>query len=203
MKVRLTFTEPALGTLAGNKELATDYIASKHPQQIQKDEMEAIDNIEEDLQKGSTVFPRENGKPFIWDYQLKGFFKEACEAMQGMEVVKAEELKTARLTKYLYKKTIDKLIFIAPRKIFPKLPKKGELTFHERPLRGQTMRGERITLVRSEILPAGTSLEFEVICLNKKHEGFVRQWLNYGTLYGLLQWRSGGWGRFEWKEIKA
>ena len=96
-----------------------------------------------------------------------------------------------------YKKTIDKQIFVFPRKIYLILPEGGKVTFIERPLRGETMRGERICLARSESVPAGTTIHIEISCLNKKLEGFIPQWLKYGRLMGLGQWRSSGMGRFE------
>ena len=32
-------------------------------------------------------------------------------------------------------------------------------------------------------------------------EKLVREWLDYGKLRGLGQWRNSGKGRFEWKEV--
>ena len=204
MKVELTFTEPLLGTLAGNKELAEKFIANKHPQgHSAEDEMEAIENLDESLSKASTIFPRgdRNGRPFIWNYQVKGFFKSACEAMISTKTMTKEELKKFNLTNYLYKKTIDQLIFVNPRRIFLQMESNGELQFNERPLRGQTMRGERVALARSEMAPAGTKIEIEVICLNSKLNDFICRWLDYGALLGMGQWRTSGMGTFTWRKL--
>ncbi len=200
MKAKITFTEPVLGTKSGNKELTTEFIAAKHPDGVQADEAEVIDSMDESLEKASTIFHKEDGKPFIWDYQIKGFFKSACLAMIETDTMTKKELSDIRLSKYLHKRTIDKMIFVNPRKIF--LNVNGEATICERPLRGETMRGERIALARSEQLAADTTFEIEIICLNKKLEQFLPQWLTYGALFGLGQWRSSGMGRFEWEEIK-
>ena len=37
--------------------------------------------VDEAIAKGKTVFPKdENGHPFLFDYQIKGFFKNAAKA---------------------------------------------------------------------------------------------------------------------------
>jgi hypothetical protein len=162
MKIEITLTEATLGTLAGNPEIAKEFIMSKHPDGIQQDELHA-ETPEGDLAKACTIFPRENGKPFIWDYQIKGFFKEACIAMIETDTITQEELKAVRLTKYLFKRTID-------RKIHENWNAElsGEICWCERPLRGMTMQGERISMARSEEIPAGSKFSFEIICMNKK-----------------------------------
>ena len=199
MKIRMTFTEPVLGTLSGNKEIAEEFIISKHPDGHCEEESEAVP--EEALEKASTGFSRTDGKPHLWNYQIEGFFKEACAAMVHMGAITKEELKRVRLTEYLYKKTIDEAIFVSPRKIFLDLPNGDELAFCERPLRGQTMRGERIALARSEMAPAGTTIEVEIATLNPKLTDFVKRWLDYGSLKGIGQWRNSGMGRFSWELI--
>lgn len=199
MKIKVTFIEPVLGTLAGNKELATDYQASKHPDGVQEDEAEAIKDMNEQLEKSSTIFPRENGKVFIWDYQFKGFLKEGIGAIITSDAYTKEQLKKVRLTQYLYKRTIDKLVFVKPRKIFLNLS--GDLSWCERPLRGQTMRGERISLARSEQAPAGTTIELEISSMHKNLWPFIEECLDYGELSGLLQWRNSGMGRFTWVKV--
>lgn len=205
MKVKLEFIEPVLGTLAGDPKIAEEFIASKHPESLQEDEQKAIDNLDETIEKASTVFPRDDNRPFIWDYQFKGFFKTACLAMIETDTLTKVELKAVRLTPYLYKRTIDTQIFVAPRRVFLELPKgcnSNKLNFCERPLRGQTQRGERIALARSEEAPEGTKVEFEIIVMNPKIEPFIKRWLDFGRLYGMLQWRNSGKGRFSWKELQ-
>jgi len=200
MKIRITFTEPLLGTLAGNKEIAEEFIGGKHPEGIDPEEKRASERLEEAIGKESTGFARnEDGNPILWDYQIKGFFKEACETMISTETLTKEDLKKVRLTRYLYKKTIDKMIFVYPRQILLQLT--GKLTFCERPLRGETMKGERISLARSEQAPVGTTIEIEITCINQKHKKFIEQWLNYMALFGLGQWRSSGKGRATWELI--
>ena len=200
MKIKITFTEPLLGTLSGNKEIAEDFIISKHPEGQSEEESEK--HLDEELEKSSTIFARDGDKLMLWDYQFKGFFKEACEQMIYSGTMTQEELKKYRLTPYLYKKTIDKQIFVNPRKIYLELPEGATPEFIERPLRGQTMKGERICLARSESVPPGTKIRIDVSCLNKNLEKFIVQWLNYGALLGMGQWRTSGCGRFSYKIIE-
>lgn len=192
MKVEITFTEPLLGTVSGDPKLAEDYIMNKHPDGVQEDEK---DSLEETMEKATTYFARdkENGKslPMLWDYQIKGFFKDACSMM--LRVAKVSDL-TA------YKKVIDGLIFVKPRRIHLQLS--GDLTFLERPLRASTAKGERIALARSEVAPVGTKIEIEILLLKPSLQKYVKKWLDYGILRGLGQWRNASYGRFTWKELK-
>jgi hypothetical protein len=202
MKARITFTTGILGTLPGDPEIAHEFVASKHPDGEAADEAAAHPGVDESLEKASTLFARNaDGGPMLWDYQVKGFLKEACHAMIHMATMTKDELKKYRLTTYLYKRTIDQLIFVKPRQIPLELPAGGKLTFCERPLRGETMKGERVALVRSEMAPEQTQATIEIICLNKKLEQFLALWLTYGALLGIGQWRNSGMGRFDFDEI--
>ena len=193
MKVRITFTEPLLGTLSGNKELAEDFIAKKHPVEPQEDEIEVVANIDEELANGSTIFNFDDDGKFLWDYQIKGFFKDACGMLRRVPDTRSKKM-TA------YKKIIDGLIFTGPRRIYINLS--GETFFTERPLRASTPQGERIALARSETAPAGSWIDVNITCLDKKLEKTVSEWLNYGAVRGLGQWRNSGCGRFKYEVIE-
>ena len=189
MKVELEFTEPLLGTLPGDEKLAEDYVTSKHPEGVQKDEKESLP---EEIKKFSSFFARDSkGKPILWDYQIKGSFKDACSMMR--RVAQVDELKA-------HKKIIDGLIFVTPRQIELKLS--GKLTFTERPLRISTPKGDRTALARSETAPVGTKIQIEILLLKPDLKKYVINWLDYGVLRGLGQWRNSGMGRFKWRQIK-
>ena len=194
MKVELEFIELLLGTRSGNPEIAEEYIASLHPSgEVQDDEAEVIKNLPEVLEKASTIFPRsKEGKPFLWDYQIKGFFKDACGMLRRVPKDPNSKLKA-------YKRVIDGLVFVEPRQI--PLELSGELDWLERPLRGQTAQGERIALARSETVPKGSKLTIDIMLLDPNLEGLVKSWLDYGKLRGLGQWRNASYGRFTWKEV--
>ena len=194
IKAKITFTEELLGTASSDPEVHKTYIASKAPNAPKlEEEVEAlgVDNIAE---KSMTIFPRDkDGNPILWDYQIKGFFKDSCSALRKVTGTVSSKIKA-------YKKEIDGLIFVFPREI--KLNLNGEIGICERPLRAQTAQGERVALASSETVPAGSSAKITIRCLSDAHEKAVREWLDYGQLKGLGQWRNSGKGRFTWEEIK-
>lgn len=81
--IEITFTEEVLGSSPNTKEIYREFIASKAPGAASvADEVEAV-GADEVTEKGTTVFPRnDEGDPVIWDYQLKGFMKDACGALR-------------------------------------------------------------------------------------------------------------------------
>ena len=184
-KVEIELTEEMLGSLPNDTEIYETYIASKSPT---PDNPETLGEIVND-EKGMTIFPKADGKPFIYDYQFKGFFKDACGALSRCEGTKSSKIKA-------YKKIIDGCIFIFPRQIFLNLPENTTIGTCQRPLRAQTAQGERIALAKSETVPAGTYFDVEIRLLDEKYEDLVLEWLEYGALRGIGQWRNSGKGRF-------
>ena len=90
------------------------------------------------------------------------------------------------------------VIFVSPREIPFSEAKLGNC---QRPLRAETAQGPRVALANSETIPAGTSIECEVKCLDDGLEAIVEEWLNYGALRGIGQWRNSGKGRFSWEKL--
>jgi len=193
MRVRLTLTEEVLGTASNNPEIHSDYIASKAPDaKSREEEIEAI-GVDAEVEKSMTVFPRnENGDPIMWDYQIKGFFKDACGMLRKVTGTKSSKIKA-------YKKEIDGLIFVQERQV--PFVYEGEMGNCQRPLRAQTAQGERISLANSETIPVGATLEFTVECLVDSDMEAVEEWFDYGRLRGLGCWRNSGKGRFTWEVI--
>lgn len=192
LNIKLTLTEEMLGTKAANKDVFADYIASKHPSGTpQKDELDTAEHREE---AGTTVFHRQNEKPGLWDYQIKGFFKDACDSLRRADETKSKELKA-------YRKVIDGTVFVGPRFIPINLPEGGAVDICERPLRAQTAQGERVSLCRSETVPVGSVMAVEITLMTASLENTVREWLDYGALRGIGQWRNSGKGRFTWEEV--
>lgn len=202
--VRLTFTEGPLGTAPNDEDIYKNFVGSKAPDAATLDDEVAALGADAVAEKGMTVFPRgDNGEPIFWAYQVKGFFKDACSMLSrvGGKDESGKKRKVNESSKLTaFKKVIDGLIFVAPNKI-PLDMKGGELSICERPLRAQTMQGERVALASSETAPAGSQITFDVICLSAEHAAVVREWLNYGVLRGLGQWRNSGRGKFTWEEL--
>lgn len=193
MTVRLTFLESILGTSPANKDVYRDFIATKAPDtNTVEDEVAAL-GVEAVAEKGMTVFPRlDDGTPFFYDYQIKGFFKDTCGGLRRVKGTLSSGVKA-------YKQVIDKLIFPEPRTI--PILFDGEMGVCQRPLRAQTMQGERVSLASSEEIPAGATIEFTIVLLSDEHEKLVREWLDYGKYSGIGQWRNSGRGRFKWELI--
>ena len=194
LKVRITFTEEVLGTASNNPEIHDDYIASKAPDAPSREEEVAAIGVDEAVEKSMTVFPRlENGTPFMWDYQIKGFFKDTCGALKKVTGTESSKIKA-------FKKEIDGLVFIDERKI--PFHNYGEIGECQRPLRASTAQGERVALAHSETVGADSYIDVTIICLKDDLLKAVIEWLDYGKYRGLGQWRNSGKGRFVWKENK-
>lgn len=193
MHVRLTFDEPLLGTSPANSEIYREFIGSKAPDAASVEDEVAALGADAVAERGMTVFPRlEDGTPFLWDYQIKGFFKDACGVLRKVPGKRSAKIKA-------YKKEIDGLIFPQPRKI--PLALSGPVRECQRPIRAQTPQGERVSLAMSEEVPEGSAVEFDVVCLDDGQADNVREWLDYGALRGIGQWRNSGKGRFTWEEL--
>lgn len=194
IKVKVTMFEEILGTASANPEIHEEFIASKAPDAPSREEEVAAVGAEEVFEKGMTVFPRDkDGRPIAWDYQWKGFFKDACGALRKIPKTACSAIKA-------YKKEIDGLIFPEPRQI--PIEFDGEMGVCQRPLRGQTAQGERIALASSESIPAGATMTFDIRMLLPEHEKAVREMLNYGQLRGFGQWRNSGKGRFTYEVLE-
>lgn len=193
IKTKITFIEGLLGTASNNPEIHREFIASKAPDALTAEEEVAALGAEEVVEKGMTVFPRDkDGNPALFDYQVKGFFKDACGSLRKVSGSKCSKIKA-------YKKEIDGLLFVYPRMIPLSMP--GELTECQRPLRAQTAMGERIALAHSEEAPAGTAIEITIECLTGDMYELALECLDYGEMRGLGQWRNSGKGRFAYELI--
>lgn len=198
IKVKVTLTDEMLGTLAADPALYDTFIAGNAPDAPSREEEIAAHGVQEVIDKSMTIFPRtEDGVPFVWDYQIRGFFKDTCSALARC---KGEEISKHSCALKAFKKVIDGCIFVFPRKI-PINMNGGEMGVCQRPLRASTAQGERVALAASETVPEGSTFEFTVRCLSDAYEKVVREWLDYGQYKGLLQWRNSGKGRFVWEEL--
>lgn len=193
MKIRIIFTEEVLGTASANKEIHEEYIASKAPDAKSIEEEVAAVGVDEVVEKAMTIFPRTaDGTQIFWDYQIKGFFKDTCGMLKKVAGTASSKIKA-------YKKEIDGLIFIKEREI--PIHFDGAVGHCQRPLRGQTAQGERIALANSETVPAGSWVEFTIMCMVDADMKMVTEWLDYGRFRGIGQWRNSGKGRFTWEEV--
>jgi hypothetical protein len=91
LNCRATLLEEMLGTQANDKEIHEEFIAKKAPDAPSLEEEVAAIGVDEVIEKSKTVFPRLEGKPdgqpFLWNYQIKGFLKDAARAMARVSVM--------------------------------------------------------------------------------------------------------------------
>lgn len=217
--VKLTFTEPMLGTAPSNPEIYADFIASKkfaaEKKLAKTDEEKAAIEVKEveltkeelamlpEEDKGITVFRRDpvTKALILTDHMCKGFLKEA-----GASLGDTEEKNwgiTQKIDRWFFitdASGASKRIIPITRKGAPIMAPDGQL---QRPLRAMTMQGPRVTLACSEQINAPAEVEFHIVLLPLalKEKGritpeLVAQWLSYGQYLGLGQWRTGGMGRF-------
>ena len=183
---KITFTDELLGTMPGDREIFKNFVAGKA--ETMNEEAEAIPiDVEDELEKGTTVFPRTaDGKPFIYDYQIRGFFKEACKFLKKVADTKSSKEKA-------YKQKIDGMIFVKDRQNV--IDVNGDIGICERPLRASTPQGDRVALSRSESIPEGSTVTIRVQCFTESDFKLVEEWLEYGEYHGTGQWRNSGKGR--------
>lgn len=195
-RVKLTLTEPLLGAVPKDPEIYKTYVAGQAALNDEElaEELATVEKVEE---KGWTGFHKlKDGTSILYDYVIKGFCKDACGMLRRVKGTESIKIRA-------YRKEIDGLLFVTPRRIPLVLPEGGQLGTLERPLRGGGPQGERVTLARSDTCPEGTTLEFEVAILGGAiTEELLYEWLDYGQYRGLGQWRNASYGRFDY-EIKA
>lgn len=206
LTIEMTLIEAMLGTAPCDPEIYRKFIAEKNKEltkaQVQ-DECDTLRRISEgtedpdaveEVPETITIFHKdENGNPFIYDYLVKGFFKNACSALRNIS-----DSKSSKIT--AFKKKIDGTVMVNPRKLM--INAAGPITILQRPLRASTAQGERIALAASECIPAGSTIECTIDVYDDKMYDAVIEWLNYGRVNGLGQWHNSGMGRFEYKILE-
>ena len=195
MKVRLTFIDDLLASSPANDELYREHVGKHAPDPSTIDDEVAALGVNEVVEKGKTIFPRNDaGEPCVYNYQVRGFFKNACKSLKNLPDVYSKDI-TAN------KAVVDRYVFVKERYI--PIQFDGDITDCQRPLRAQTMQGERVALSNSESVPAGAYIEFTVMTIFPGLMDVVREWLDYGQFNGLGQWRNSGKGTFTWEELES
>ena len=186
LKVHAKFIEEVLGSVPSTPEVYSEYVASKAPEALSLDDEVASLGVEEVVEKSMTVFYREEGRPLLFDYQIKGFLKDACGALARVKGTEAKKVRP-------YKRVIDGTVFVYPRKI--PLVFEGEVGTCQRPLRAGGPKGERTALANSETCPAGTEMFFTVEVMEDSYVPLIKELPGYSKKRGFGQWRNSGKGR--------
>lgn len=198
--VRLDFNEPILGTSPTDPEVYSTYLLGKEAEVLKK-MAKANGTSSRDLEDELTTLPESgpttgfhkdpNGL-FLFNYQIKGFFKNAGNVLKEQEDIKNLRNK------------LNDFLFIQPRRIYFKPGRQEADGTVERPLIADTPKGKRVALASSEAINPPARVTFEVELIEHKAikwESLI-DLLDYGSRMGIGQWRNGGHGQFRWEFVK-
>lgn len=205
-KYKLTGVSDLLGSSPGDKEVFKNFIVdkAKTPEERAAADLDTEFVLDQE-EKKRTYFYRDpkTGELILRPYQIKGFLKEAINTLKAdLKVLSA-------------KSKVDEYVFVRGKTI--KITRDGESLTQpdyllERPLRAMTMQGPRVALASSEAVSAeeGWELEVEISLINNAGTAkskpitweVIEAALDYGALKGLLQWRNGGYGSFDWELVE-
>ena len=94
IKVRITFIENILGTSPADENIYRAYIGSKSPNSKTIENEVAALGENAVAEKTMTVFPKnKEGVPFLYDYQIKGFFKDTCGGLRKVSGTASSKIK--------------------------------------------------------------------------------------------------------------
>ena len=193
IRIRITLKEEMLGMSPADPKIHEEFIASKAPDAPSLEEEVATHGVDEVVKNDKTIFPKlEDGTPILWDYQIRGFFKESIGFLKRVSGSECSKV-TA------HKKRIDGTVFIDERKI--PITMRGDLGDCQRPLRAQTAQGDRVALANSETVGLHSTFTFTINLLDKTLEKALRECLDYAELHGFGQWRNSGKGVAWWEEL--
>jgi len=200
--VTVTFTEPLLGTVPKDPEIWSTYVRDRAIAAVAKQPgsetkiaeiVEEVDTVPEaapvdEETRGWTSFHSDGDGPFVYNYFIQGHLRDSAATLAKNLGIQALRSK------------LEKAVLIRPRRLH--LAMAGDLTTVERPLRAMTPQGPRVTLVRSDAAPVGTTLTFRVYLLQLRQAELTWDviWtlFAYGANRGMGQWRNGGWGLYTW-----
>jgi len=191
--VTVEYTEPLLGTVPRDPDVYARYLAPRAPDTERgAEEIATVEAAPEDEPLGPawTGFHRDEEGYFVYDYFVAGHLRESALELK-------DALQIPALRSY-----VEQYLVITPRRLRfqwpPGFHPDPELPHLERSLRARTRQGPRITIVRSDYVPAGTRLHFRLHLLTNAHFSWdVVRTLFTGQWRGMGQWRNGGWGRYD------
>ena len=198
-----TFTSGLLATRPMNEQLRP---FTKGPnedgvipnEEVEADERAAEEIGEEAVDKGVTAFARdEQGRPCVWAYMIRGFLKSAMTHIRRDKDTECAKIKQ-------HKQIINGDVFVQPAGLIPlELPEGGQLTWCQRPLRAQTMQGDRVAIATSEEAPPGTKIRFALEAIIPGLDPAIDECWELAEYTFLGQWRNSGKGTAIVREIPA
>jgi hypothetical protein len=160
--------------------------------------------------KGTTVFfwDKESNKPCIGDHMIYGFLKSATESI--CRTVRSPKRGTVLQSISYTQSLINQHVRCETNFISfdqdVKRKENGDSFFLQRSLRAMTAQGPRISLAKSEVVPAGAKLRFKLNVMEGSpiEKEVLCKLFDCGQFFGLGQWRNAGYGLFvyELMEVK-
>lgn len=158
-------------------------------------------------ERGITVFFRHDGKVAIGDHMIYGFMKAAAEAIsRTLPTKRGVPLHSASYTESLINQHVrcEEHFLMFDKDITRN--EDGSPNYLVRSIRVMTAQGPRVSIIKSEQVPAGATLKFRLNALDGSPltEEILHKLFDYGRMTGLGQWRNAGYGTFSFtmKEVK-
>lgn len=163
--------------LANGDEPTDEAIQERMDEEIE----ETIEDIEKKNWTGFHENPSDGKGPFVYDYFISGALRNAAQTLNTIGNVKALGSK------------FRKFVFLGQRRVYL-----GPIADHlERPIQIKGPQGPRVSITRSDMIPAGRQFSFDLAVLRGGGitENILREVIEYWEFLGFGQWRTGGWGR--------
>ena len=157
--------------------------------------------------KGTTIFywDQEKDLPCISDHMIYGFMKASAEAIsRTLPKKNGTVMNSCSYTQSIINQHVRcKERFISFSEDIAR-DENGAPEFLQRSLRAMTAQGPRVSLAKSEQVPEGSSIEFNLIVrkgspLKEEH---IKEIFENGAFCGIGQWRNAGYGMFEVVEFQ-
>ena len=203
-RVALDFIEAVLGSRPASADILKNWVMTKADDVLGTDkELEELaalpeDELRERLEYAKmTCFARSpEGHLMLFDYAVKGALKDAANVLKEAMGIKAARSKLVQQ------------VFVKPRHVI--FLRDGEPVSQVdeepclRPLMAMTAQGPRVTIAGSEQISPPLSLICELHVIGTGTNGAtiwtqkkLEEILSYGAYNGIGQWRTGGYGRYE------
>jgi hypothetical protein len=189
-RIKIVLMTPQLGTVPKDPN-AFIFMNERAGVEPKADELECLPPVVAGEEKGVTGFMTDTDGLFIFDYLIKGFFKNAANVLKEQEQITG------------FRSKIQQFLFVYPRKVRTGHMFPGEIL--RRPITINDRNGQRVAIAASETIPEGTEMTFylEFIENAVMNDATIASCLEYGRLCGLGQFRGGGYGRFITLEYEA
>jgi hypothetical protein len=160
---------------------------------------------------GTTVFfwNAKEDLPCIGDHMIYGFLKASAAAQGKALQAQGKRKRGTMLESIAYTQSIINQHVRCEEEFitFDKdvlRDEEGNSLFLQRSLRVKTMQGPRVSLAKSEQVPAGAKIEFTLCVMEGSPltKAILHKLFSYGEMCGLGQWRNSGKGMFTYEMVK-